>query len=59
MTAQLSRELLEGGKQFTTLYTDRANPVTNSIYQQIGYRPIADELELWFDRGSVTSPARL
>ncbi len=59
VTAQLSRELLAGGKTFTTLYTERANPVTNSIYQQIGYRAVADEIELWFDAGTGTSHAQL
>jgi predicted GNAT family acetyltransferase len=42
LTAALSQALLEGGKQFTALFTDLANPTSNSIYQKIGYRPLCD-----------------
>jgi predicted GNAT family acetyltransferase len=38
----LSRMLLERGKSFCSLYTDLANPTSNSIYQKIGYRPVLD-----------------
>jgi len=38
--ASLSRLLLEQGYRFCTLYTDLANPTSNSIYQKIGYRPV-------------------
>ena len=40
--AELSRLLLESGRQFCSLFTDLANPTSNHIYQQIGYRPVAD-----------------
>ncbi len=30
------------GKKFTALFTDLANPTSNSIYQRIGYRPICN-----------------
>jgi len=42
LTAALSQRLLDSGKQFTALFTDLANPTSNSIYQQIGYRPVCD-----------------
>jgi predicted GNAT family acetyltransferase len=38
--ASLSRTLLAEGYQFCTLYTDLANPTSNSVYQKIGYRPV-------------------
>jgi len=38
--ASLSRLLLQEGYQFCTLYTDLANPTSNSVYQKIGYRQI-------------------
>jgi len=38
--ASLSRLLLEEGYQYCTLYTDLANPTSNSIYRKIGYHPI-------------------
>jgi GNAT superfamily N-acetyltransferase len=36
----LSRELLAGGNRHCCLYTDLSNPVSNRIYQRIGYRPV-------------------
>jgi predicted GNAT family acetyltransferase len=42
LTAELTQMLLEGGRRFCFLFTDLANPTSNSIYQQIGYRPVAD-----------------
>jgi len=40
--AALSQRLLDSGKQFCTLFTDLSNPISNSIYQKIGYRPLCD-----------------
>jgi predicted GNAT family acetyltransferase len=40
--ASLSARLLAEGRRFCFLYTDLANPTSNAIYQQIGYRPICD-----------------
>ena len=40
--AALSQRLLDSGLDFTVLYTDLANPTSNSIYRRIGYNPIAD-----------------
>lgn len=40
--AASSQLQLDAGRQFCALYTDLANPTSNSIYQKIGYRPIAD-----------------
>ena len=40
--AALSQSLLDDGNRFCTLYTDLANPTSNEIYQNVGYRPIVD-----------------
>jgi predicted GNAT family acetyltransferase len=40
--AELSRRLLASGRKFCFLFTDAANPTSNSIYQKIGYRHVAD-----------------
>jgi predicted GNAT family acetyltransferase len=40
--ATLTQHLLDTGKHFCCLYTDRANPTSNHIYQAIGYRPVCD-----------------
>ncbi len=49
VTAALTARMLDSGKSFTTLYTDLANKTTNKIYPAIGYRPLTDEIEIWFD----------
>jgi predicted GNAT family acetyltransferase len=46
--AALSQWLLEGGRKYCFLYTDLANPTSNHIYQQIGYRPVCDAEEYRF-----------
>jgi predicted GNAT family acetyltransferase len=48
--ATLSRHLLEAGRRFCCLYTDAANPTSNSIYAKIGFRPIRDDVEIAFER---------
>jgi len=46
--AQVSQIALDKGFAKCVLYTDLANPTSNSIYQKIGYNPIADSLMLTF-----------
>ena len=53
LVAALSEEGLHRGKQACILYTDLANPTSNSIYQKIGYRPVFDSRNYRFEpRGS-------
>jgi predicted GNAT family acetyltransferase len=40
--AALSQLLLDKGNKYCCLYTDLANPVSNAVYQRIGYRPVCD-----------------
>jgi FR47-like protein len=47
-TAALSRRVLEAGAEEVLLHTDLANPVSNSIYQRIGYRSVEDRIALAF-----------
>jgi hypothetical protein len=42
LTAEVSQMLLDSGKKFIALFTDLANPISNSIYQKIGYTPVCD-----------------
>jgi RimJ/RimL family protein N-acetyltransferase len=46
VTAALTQQLLDGGRRFCFLFTDLANPTSNSIYQRIGYRPVTD-VDMW------------
>ncbi|MFJ8433727.1 GNAT family N-acetyltransferase [Kitasatospora sp. NPDC094019] len=48
VTAAASAAALALGAAEVLLYTDLANPTSNSIYQQIGYRPVEDCVELAF-----------
>ena len=53
LTAALTEQLLEQ-RRFCFLYTDLANPTSNSIYQRIGYHAVAD-ITLWrFDAAGAS-----
>jgi predicted GNAT family acetyltransferase len=47
--ARLSQLFLDSGRKFCVLFTDLANPTSNSIYQKIGYTPVCDFTEYIFD----------
>ncbi|MFI6152112.1 GNAT family N-acetyltransferase [Kitasatospora sp. NPDC051170] len=47
-TAAATAHVLTQGAQEVLLYTDLANPTSNSIYQQIGYLPVEDCLVVDF-----------
>ncbi len=40
--SELTRRLLASGRAYCTLFTDKSNPTSNSIYMKIGYEPVAD-----------------
>ncbi len=48
VTAGLSQHLLDSGYQFVALFTNLANPISNSIYMKIGYKPLGDFNEYKF-----------
>jgi hypothetical protein len=45
--------MLDAGRTFCSLFTDQANPTSNKIYQQIGYRPICDFRHWEFDAAAT------
>lgn len=47
-TAAVSQMLLDEGCDYVTLFTDLANPTSNSIYRKIGYRPVCDYADFDF-----------
>jgi predicted GNAT family acetyltransferase len=47
-TAAVSQMLLDRGCEYVTLFTDLANPTSNSIYRKIGYRPVCDYADFDF-----------
>jgi len=46
--AGLSQRQLDAGRRFCTLFADLANRTSNALYQRIGYRPLADFVEIHF-----------
>lgn len=53
LTAALTEQLLER-RRFCFLYTDLANPTSNSIYQRIGYRAVTDVTVWRFDEADAS-----
>jgi GNAT superfamily N-acetyltransferase len=50
ITATVSQWAIDAGAENVLLFTDLGNPVSNSIYQRIGYRPVYDTTELEFHK---------
>lgn len=50
--AELSQRALDAGRRFCFLYTDLANPTSNSIYQRLGYRPVGDVMDWHLDEAA-------
>ena len=48
VVSELSKNILNSGKSFCTLFTDLSNPISNSIYQKIGYVWICDNISYRF-----------
>lgn len=44
----VSRMRLDAGSR-VGLFTDQANPTSDAIYQRLGYRPVADMVNLRID----------
>ena len=51
--AALSQAMLDAGSAFCTLYTDLSNPTSNKIYQNVGYRPVADFAMITFEEDAA------
>ena len=48
VTATVSQRAWDAGATDVILFTDLANPTSNSIYQKLGYRPVYDSTEIEF-----------
>jgi len=42
VTAAVSQAARDAGAEHVLLFTDLANPASNSVYRRIGYRPVLD-----------------
>jgi RimJ/RimL family protein N-acetyltransferase len=50
LVAAQTRWLLDHGRRFCFLFTDLSNPTSNSIYERIGYRKVAEAAHYGFTR---------
>jgi uncharacterized protein len=48
LVAQLSQQLLDGGREYCFLYTDLANPTSNRIYVDVGYELVCESADYAF-----------
>ena len=52
LTAALSQCLLDRGRSYVALFTNLRNPISNHVYEKIGYVPVADVDNWKFIQGS-------
>ncbi len=52
LVAHATQEFFDTGKKFGFLNTDLLNPVSNKIYERIGYKKVSEALSLKFSGGS-------
>jgi len=52
ITAAMSRWALDSGATDVVLFTDLANPTSNSIYQKLGYLPVLDAVDHRFQQSN-------
>jgi len=52
VTAAVSQAALDAGAAEVLLFTDLANPTSNSLYQHLGYHPVEDRVVLSFTADS-------
>ena len=48
VTAAVTQAALDGGAEGVVLFTDLANPTSNTLYQRLGFRPVSDWVVLRF-----------
>lgn len=51
--ATLSQNLLNEGRKYCFLFTDLANSTSNHIYRTIGYQPVCDLNDYWFEGSTL------
>ena len=47
--AALSQQILDSGREFCCLFTRLADATSNDIYQKVGYRRVADWVDVFFE----------
>ena len=49
LTASVTRQQLDSGRDYCFLYTDLANPTSNRIYMDVGYELVCEAADYAFD----------
>jgi predicted GNAT family acetyltransferase len=49
LVAEVTKQLLDGGRDYCFLYTDLDNPTSNRIYVNVGYELVCESAEYAFD----------
>ncbi len=55
-TAAVTQAALDGGAEGVVLFTDLANPTSNTLYQRLGYRPVSDWTVIRFGAAPAPQP---
>ena len=55
-TTAVTQAALDGGADGVVLFTDLANPTSNTLYQRLGYRPLSDWTVIRFGTPGQASP---
>ena len=45
---RVSKEFLDGGAEYCVLFTDDSNPISNHVYEKIGYERKVDTIDIDF-----------
>jgi predicted GNAT family acetyltransferase len=54
LVATLSDSLLREGRKWCFLFTDLSNPISNRVYERIGYRRVGEVLDVHFQLGETS-----
>jgi predicted GNAT family acetyltransferase len=57
LTAAVCRDLLAAGRRHVFLFADSANPVSNLVYEKVGFRFTADWRVLRFEAAGYDGPS--
>ena len=56
LVARVTKQVLDGGRDYCFLYTDLSNPTSNRIYMNVGYERVCDSAEYAFDQATSDQP---
>lgn len=45
----VTKKYFDDGAQYCVLFTDDSNPISNHVYEKIGYKRMVDTVDVFFD----------